>query len=92
VAGFFRLVQSPEDRLERLSGARAVGELVGSLPFVTERGEMVGKVLDVVSSACERVPVFRLRFTKSRNFWNTLSNAGLDASVDDFSLIRGIKA
>jgi hypothetical protein len=92
VAGFFRLVQSPDDRLERLEGARAVGDLVGSLPFVTERREMLGEVLDLITTACRSIPVFRLYFTRSRNFWNVLSRAGLGLVVDDFSANRGIKA
>lgn len=92
VAGFFRLVQSPEDSIERLKGARAVGELVGSLPFVTDREEMMGEALDTVGQAAARGGVWRLRFTRSRAFWNTLSAAGLSSPVDSFSTDRGMKA
>src|SRR5262249_54149436 len=92
VAGFFRLVQHPGDSLERLTGARAVGESIGSLPFVTERPEMAGEVLDRVSSACASVPVYQLRFTKSRAFWKTLGDAGLCAPIDSFSHVRGMKS
>ena len=92
IAGFFRLIQDPGDRLERVQGAAAVGEVVGSVPFVTDRTEMAGDLLDVVASTVIRVPVFRLRFTKSRRFWDTLSEAGLAPPVDSFSTDRGMKA
>jgi hypothetical protein len=92
VAGFFRLIQSPDDFLEPLSGAWAVGELVGSLPFVTDRAEMMGEALDTVAQAAARAGVWRLNFTRSRAFWKTLSDAGLSRPVDSFSTDRGMKA
>jgi hypothetical protein len=92
IAGFFRLIQDPGDRLERLQGAAAVGEVVGSVPFVTDRTEMAGDLLDVVGAAVARVPVFRLYFTKSRRFWDTLAEAGIAPPVDSFSTDRGMKA
>ena len=72
VAGFFRLVQDASDFLVPLSGARAVGEVVASLPFVTERHDLAGRAIDVVSKAVARTPVFQLHFKKDRTFWDAI--------------------
>jgi len=90
LAGFFRLIQAGEDRLDRVAGARAVGELVGSLPFVTERPEWAGAVMDAVAGAVSKVPVFRLHFRKDRTFWKVID--GMVPIFDDFSAVRGIKS
>ncbi len=90
LAGFFRLVQDTEDRLDPVSGARAVAELVGSLPFVTERPEWAGAVMDAVAGAVSKVPVFRLHFRKDRTFWQVID--GMVPIFDDFSAVRGIKS
>ena len=95
VAGFFRLVQDTEDRLVRLVGARAVGEIVGSLPFVTERSEMAGDVIDTVALATGRIPVFELHFRKAPTFWEAIRNEAAigpkSSEIDDFRRVRGIK-
>lgn len=89
VAGFFRLIQDKVDRLDEVRGARAIGELVGSLPFVTERSEIAGDVIDAVASAVSHVPVFRLHFRKDRTFWQLIDRASprasISPSVDGFS-------
>jgi len=90
LAGFFRLVQDTEDRLETVEGARAVAELVGSLPFVTQRPEWAGAVMDAVAGAVSKVPVFRLHFRKDRTFWQVID--GMVPIFDDFSAVRGIKS
>ena len=72
VAGFFRLVQDASDFLVPLSGARAVGEVVSSLPFVTERHDLAGRAIDVVSKAVAGTPVFHLHFKKDRTFWDAI--------------------
>ena len=62
LAGIFLLVQDTEDRVERLSAARATGELLvrlihpGAGPLDKER------LLDVVAAVAERVPLAELRF------------------------------
>jgi hypothetical protein len=93
VAGFFRLIQASEDRLEPVRGARAIGELVGSLPFVTERSEIAGDVIDTIAAAASRVPVFRLHFRKDRTFWRLIEATGGQAPilppVDGFSTAGG---
>ena len=79
VAGFFRLIQDTTDHLVPLSGARAVGEIVASLPFVTERHDLAGRAIDVVSKAVipeGGTPVFQLHFRKDRTFWNAIAPVG----------------
>ena len=90
IAAFYRLIQDTEDRLERVQGARAVGELVGSLPFVTDRTEIAGLVMDTVAKAAATVPIFRLHFKKDRTFWQAIDPNVL--GVDGFSAPAGIKA
>lgn len=75
VAGFYRLVQADEDRVVPLTGARAVGELVGSLPFVTERHGSASKAIDVVSRAAASTPVGLLHFRKDRTFWSAIERS-----------------
>jgi hypothetical protein len=69
--GFYRLVQAPSDFLETLSAARGVAELMGSLPFVMEGGSG-SSALEAVGRAVARVPVHRLHFRKSPDFWRLL--------------------
>jgi hypothetical protein len=76
VLGFYRLVQDQRVFLERLGPARAVGELTGSLPFVTERPENGGRILEVLGRAVETVPVFRLHFRREPSFWDAIAAAG----------------
>ena len=93
VAGFFRLVQDSTDRLLPVEGSRAIGELVGSLPFVTERSEMAGDVIDVIAATTAAIPVFRLHFRKDRTFWNVIAGgcpgATFSRFVDDFPAVGG---
>jgi len=72
LAGFYRLVQDRSDSLEPLSPARGAADLMGSLPFVMEGGRP-GRALEVVSRVVSRVPVYRLRFRKSPDFWKLVS-------------------
>ncbi len=87
LAGFFRLVQDTADALEPLKGAAAIGEIIGSLPFVMDRPEMAGEVIDTVAAAAMDVPVFRLHIRKDRTFWRLI-----EARIDDFSQLRGIRS
>lgn len=92
VAGFFRLIQDTTDFLEPIQGAKGVGEVVGSLPFVTDRPEMMGEVIDAVARATGSAPVFRMHFRKDRTFWDEIRRAGLPGpAVDDFRAVRGMK-
>ncbi len=72
LAGFYRLVQHRSDSLEPLSPARGAADLMGSLPFVMEGGRSPS-ALEVVSRVVTRVPIYRLRFRKSPDFWKLVS-------------------
>lgn len=69
VAGFYRLVKDHEVALQEMTRARGISELLGSLPFVTERAENGPAVLEAVGAAAGRAPVFRLQFRKDGEFW-----------------------
>jgi len=72
IAGAFRLRQAPDDRLERLSPARAVATVSASVPFVHELGVPHEGLTRLVARFCERVPVYDLHFTKSARFWDVI--------------------
>jgi hypothetical protein len=75
IAAALRLRQSPVDRLERLTPARAVATVSGSVPFIHELGLPHEGLTDLVSRFCARVPAFDLHFTRSANFWTLLDEA-----------------
>jgi len=79
IAGFYRLVQDTEVRLVPLERARAVSEVVGSLPFVTDRSENGVQILDAVGRAVQGSPTFRLHFRKDATFWDVVEQSGLGA-------------
>ncbi|MGD8374968.1 MAG: hypothetical protein PVF68_02405 [Acidobacteriota bacterium] len=72
IAGFYRLIQDRTVRLERLETARAVSELMGSLPFVTERPQNGPVVLEALGRAIDAVPAYRLHFRKDASFWDAV--------------------
>jgi hypothetical protein len=72
VAGFYRLVQDSRVFLEPLGGARGASEVIGSLPFVTERAAHGDEILEAVSGALRGAPAFRLHFRKDPSFWEVL--------------------
>ncbi len=80
LAGLFRLVQDSEDRIEGLDTPRAVGELVQSLPFVTDCPGTIPAVLEVASAVAGSVPVSRLHFTKGPGFWKVIEDVGRSAA------------
>jgi hypothetical protein len=77
MAALYRLAQAKEDALERLPGPRAVMEVAASLPFVLEEGGESGRVLETVGSVVRSVPVYRLRFRKSADFWKRIEEEGI---------------
>jgi hypothetical protein len=80
VAGLFRLVKDSEDRVEPLDPARAVGELVQSLPFITDCPGAAPRMLEVASAVAGAAPVSTLRFRKDSTFWGVVENAGRSAA------------
>ncbi len=75
LAGLFRLVKAGEHRLEDLTRSKAVGQVVQSLPFVTDRPEAVDRILEVVSGLVAAVPVRALHFRKDAGFWRVVEHA-----------------
>ena len=61
--------------IEPLSGARAVAEVAGSLPFVMQETAQSALAVDVVARALESVPVYRLHFRKSDAFWGVVEES-----------------
>jgi hypothetical protein len=82
IAGFYRLVQDTEVRLVPLERARAVSEVVGSLPFVTDRAENGIQILDAVGRAVQGSPAFRLHFRKDATFWQVVERDDAGARDD----------
>lgn len=74
LAGLFRLVQDTADGLEDVSRPRAVGEIVQSLPFVTERPEAAERALENASALASSTPVKRLHFRKDAAFWRIVES------------------
>jgi len=80
LAGLFRLVQDDRDFLEDLGRPQAVGQIVQSLPFVTDRAESAPRILDVVSEMAFATPVKKLHFRKDPGFWRIVENVGGSAA------------
>ena len=72
IAGIFRLVQSGEDRVERIAIPLAVSELSASVPFVSERPEGLERLFPLLEGVVRSLPVHRLRFRRSPNFWTAV--------------------
>ena len=53
---------------------RAVGEVVQSLPFVTESPEAGARILEIVGDAVQATRVSRLHFTKDDAFWGIVES------------------
>jgi len=75
VVGFYRLVQDERVFLEPLGTARGTSEVIGSLPFVTDRAEYGEQILGAVSRALAGAPASRLHFRKDPSFWQVLEGA-----------------
>jgi len=80
LAGLYRLVKDGTDFLEDLGRPQAVGQVVQSLPFVTDRAESAPRILDVVSDLVAAVTVRKLHFRKDPGFWRVIENVGGSAA------------
>lgn len=72
VAAALRLRQSPDDRFEAATPARAIALIGGSVPFVHELGIAHEGLTRLLAQFATHVPVGELYFTKSAKFWNVL--------------------
>ncbi len=72
LAGLFLLKQGPENRIEPVSQAQAVRELMRHVLFFSQDEELVGMVFRTVCDFVKRVPVRRLVFTKDASVWELI--------------------
>ncbi len=73
IASMHRLVQSRSVRLDPIRGARAVGEVAASLPFVMQETSQASLALDTIGKALAAIPVYRLEFRKDDAFWDVVA-------------------
>ena len=71
LAAAFRLVQDRKDFVEAMPASRAAAELMASLPFVME-GAGGGRAVEIAARLAGAVPVHRLHFRKSADFWRVI--------------------
>lgn len=89
VAGFYRLVKDDRVFAERLATARAVAEVIASLPFVTDRPENGTAIVDAVGAALAATPAYRLHLRKDPSYWEAIEREsgpaveGRPADVED---------
>jgi hypothetical protein len=69
IAGLHRLVQSPDVRRERVHGAAAMAEVIGSLPFVLDGERDPRPAMENAARLVGSVPLWRLHFRKDDSFW-----------------------
>ena len=72
LAGLYLLKQGPENRIEPVSEAQAVRELMRHILFFAHDRELVGMVFGTVCDFVKRVPVRRLVFTKDASVWDLI--------------------
>lgn len=74
IAGLYQLVQAPGVKLEPLDRPRAAAAVLSCMPFVTD--PMIpadpAQTLGIVNRAVQQIPVFRLEFTRSVEFWGAV--------------------
>jgi hypothetical protein len=69
IVSFNRLVQARKVRREPIGGARAVAEVLASLPFVLQDTRQGDEAVRVVGRALQAAPVHRLEFREEPSFW-----------------------
>jgi hypothetical protein len=67
-----RLQQAPQDSLESMPWARALGELVANSPVVNADPARASRLLAQWEEVMSSVPVLRLRFDRSDAFWEAI--------------------
>ena len=72
VAGLFRLLQSPENRVEAVRPMTLLRALLPNVLFFSPDVEANKRLLAIVSQAAAEIPGFHLSFRKSTAFWEVL--------------------
>lgn len=75
IAAILRLRQAPEDRLERLSPAKAAASLGALVPYAADLGVGADVLTPLLAKVVSRVPVFDAHFTRSPRFWDLLADS-----------------
>lgn len=72
VAGFFRLVQSASNRVERLRPAELLKALLPCVLFFSSERADHERLLQILVAACQDSMGYNLHFQKNRSFWEVL--------------------
>ena len=72
VAGIFRLLQSTENRAERLRPVAMLRALLPNVLFFSHEADANRQLLGIVGQASMEVPGYHLAFCKSAAFWEVL--------------------
>lgn len=72
VAGIFRLLQAPENRVIGLRPMMLLRTLLPNVLFFSGEAESTGKLLEILSRAATEIPGYNLSFRKSPTFWEVL--------------------
>jgi hypothetical protein len=73
LAALYLLAQGPEDRVEPVSDAEAVRELLQNILFFARDEELVRMIFQTVCDFVRRVPVRRLVFTPDARAWELIT-------------------
>jgi energy-coupling factor transporter ATP-binding protein EcfA2 len=72
LAGMFRLLQSPENRVESLGPAELVKALLPCVLFFSSRVDDHQRLLEILASTSREVSGYNLQFQKNRSFWEVI--------------------
>jgi len=72
LAGIFRLLQSPENRVEPLRPAELVKALLPCVLFFSSRVGDHQRLLEILATTSREVPGYNLQFQKNRSFWEVI--------------------
>jgi hypothetical protein len=73
LAALYLLAQGPENRVESVSDAEAVRELLQNILFFARDEELVRMIFQTVCDFVRRVPVRRLVFTPDARAWELIT-------------------
>lgn len=79
----FRLVQDDAAAVREVPRVRALGELVGNLPFVAEAYGARPDLFARVEQAFAALPLYHLHFRKDDSYWDAIEARGLAAGPEE---------
>jgi len=72
IAGIFRLVQAPRNRVERISPGEAVRMLLPNVLFFSKEAKANRRLLEVVAETARSVPCYLFEFRRDASLWEAL--------------------